>query len=313
MASFYQLIQHLKNRVFIIFSLLCAICLSSSCGQKTIVFDHSFIKFHLYGKGDPVFILSGGPGNDCHQEEDVAIKIGEYYQAILLEQRGTGLSMPPEMDKESINLEASLNDLLFVMDSLKISKAKFYGHSWGAMLATYFATKFPEKVSALVLTGPGYLKLDKSYQNKIFENRMKKLSPEQRIRFDELSRIDEDNLTKMEQNEISFLSAVFNTFDTTNWDLKYKNIRTKKNAKTNLLMTRDLERVEFDITDEVGLLNMPITLITCKEDPLAFLTSEYNTFAPKSEVKWLDSCGHFPMYEQPQNFYPLLLEALKKI
>ncbi|HOY12925.1 MAG TPA: alpha/beta hydrolase, partial [Saprospiraceae bacterium] len=218
-----------------------------------------------------------------------------------------------KMNTEFINLEAYILDLLFVMDSLKINNAKFYGHSWGAMLATYFATKYPEKVSALILTGPGYLKLDKSYQNKIFANRMKKLSPEQRIRFDELSRINSNRLTVLEQNEISFLGAVFNTFDTTNWDWKYKKIQTEKNTITNLLITEDLERVEFDITDKVGQLNMPITLITCKEDPLAFLTTEYFKFAPKSKVKWLDNCGHFPMYEQPQNFYQMLTEAINNI
>ena len=313
MDSICQLIHYVENRTFIIPALLWLLLFASSCGQKETVYDPSLIRFHLYGNGEPVFVLSGGPGNDCHQEEDVAMKIGEHYMAILLEQRGTGLSMPPELNKETINLEAYIKDLLFVMDSLKINAAKFYGHSWGAMLATYFATKYPEKVSALILTGPGYLKLDKSYQNKIFANRMRKLSPEQRIRFDELSKIDQQKLSIQEQNEISFLGTVFNTFDTTNWDWKYKKIQTKKNTNTNLLITEDLERVKFDITDKVGQLNMPITLITCKEDPLAFLTDEYIKFAPKSKVKWLDKCGHFPMYEKPQRFYSTLNEALSNL
>lgn len=132
-------------RKSILLLLFTIICYRISHAQSDTTYDNSFIQFHLYGKGEPVFVLSGGPGNDCHQEEDVAIKTGEKYMAILLEQRGTGLSMPPTLDKNSINLTAYIKDILFVMDSLKISKAKFYGHSWGAMLASVFAIQYPIK------------------------------------------------------------------------------------------------------------------------------------------------------------------------
>lgn len=282
----------------------------TSCGQ-TPKYDNSFIRFHLYGKGEPVFVLSGGPGNDCHQEEDVAIKIGEKYQAILLEQRGTGLSIPTELNKHTINLDAYIKDILFVMDSLKITSAKFYGHSWGAMYASAFAAQYPDKVTSLILTAPGNMKLDKTYGDTIFSHRMQKLSTAQRKRFDQLSKKDPEKMTVAEQEETADLRATFNTYDTTNQDWKFAKIkRGISNRKTNALIMEDLERINFDLTSKLSSLKIPITLITCKEDPLAFLTTEYQKYAPKSMVKWLDKCGHFPMYEEPDNFYLLLTEAL---
>lgn len=296
--------------LLIILSIFIAAC--SSCSQDN-TYDHSFIRFHLYGKGEPVFVLSGGPGNDCHQEEDVAIKIGESYQAILLEQRGTGLSMPPQLSQHTINLESYIKDILFVMDSLKINRAAFYGHSWGAMYASAFAIQHPEKVTSLVFTGPGYMMLDKSYQERIFNNRMARLSDEQRRRFDQLAKKDFDKMTKAEQDEAASLRATFNMYDTTNQAWKFAKIkRGTTTQKTNSLLMEDLERIQFDLTHQLKTLQMPIQIITCKDDPLAFLTAEYQKFAPRSNVQWLDSCGHFPMYEQPEKFYPLVMDALRQ-
>lgn len=285
----------------------------SSCEQAATKYDNSFIRFHLYGKGEPVFILSGGPGNDCRQEEDVAIKIGEKHQAILLEQRGTGLSMPPEINKSTINLDAFIKDILFVMDSLKITTAKFYGHSWGAMYASSFATQYPGKVISLVLTGPGYVKLDNQYLTTIFNNRMAKLNDEQRKRFNKLSYKQIDKWTAEEQQEAADLRATFNTYDTSNNAWKFAKIQKgKTNQQTNELLLDDLARIKFNLTEQLKTLEMPITIITCREDPLAFLTNEYQKYAPQAIVKWLDKCGHFPMYEQPGAFYPLLMEALAR-
>ncbi|MBK7428250.1 MAG: alpha/beta hydrolase [Saprospiraceae bacterium] len=219
--------------------------------------------------------------------------------------------MPTELNKHTINLDVFIKDILFVMDSLKITKAKFYGHSWGAMYASAFAIQYPDKVTSLVFTGTGYMKLDKSYQDKIFSNRMAKLTNEQRLRFDQLSKKDLDKMTLKEQSEAANLRATFNTYDTTNQEWKFAKIKKgTTNQKTNKLMMEDLERINFDLTQQLKTLKMPISIITCKEDPLAFLTTEYQKYAPQTNVTWLDKCGHFPMYEQPEIFYPLLMDAL---
>jgi proline iminopeptidase len=303
-----QIIQkNMKEIVTLFLALFTTIDINGQ-GSK---YDHSFIKFHLYGKGEPVFVLSGGPGNDCHQEEEVALKIAEKYQAILLEQRGTGMSMPETLDSNSINLEAYLSDILFVMDSLKIKNAKFYGHSWGAVYASTFAISYPEKVRNLTLTGVGQIKLDKGYQARMIKNRLVKLNDTQLARYEILAQKEE--FTEEEKLESTILRATFNTYDTTNREIKFRKImRGVSNDKTNALMRADFVRIKFDITSKLKDLKMPISIITCKEDPLAFLTEEYKRFAPQAKVKWISKCGHFPMYEQPTSFYPLLMTMLKR-
>jgi hypothetical protein len=70
--------------------------------------------FDLYyrslGSGEPVLILSGGPGDDCDYMLPVASLVAKYAHAILLEQRGTGRSLPPRVDKNTISLALYLED-----------------------------------------------------------------------------------------------------------------------------------------------------------------------------------------------------------
>lgn len=289
------------------------ICISIQNFAQTKQYDGSIIHFNIYGSGKPVFVLSGGPGNNCMQEEDVAIEIGKKYKAILLEQRGTGRSMPNTLDSNTVTMEAYLKDILYVMDSLKIKKAKFYGHSWGAVYASAFAVNYPEKVELLALTGVGDIKISPENDQIKVKNRLAKLNPTELARYYEVANKDSNTWTKEERHEMSVFGVKYNTYDSTNLTWKQQKImRGANNYTTFTLLRNDQKKQNFDLSPKLKNLKMPISIITCKEDPLAFLTEEYKSYAPKTTIQWIDHCGHFPMYEQPEKFYPMLMEALAK-
>jgi proline iminopeptidase len=286
---------------------------STNISAQNKIYDSSIIHFNIYGKGEPIFVLSGGPGNNCMQEEDVAIKIGEKYQAILLEQRGTGRSMPKTLDTNSVNMDAYIKDILHVMDSLKIKKAKFYGHSWGAVYATAFAIEYPKKVKLLALTGVGDIRVSDESDKRKVENRLAKLDSTELKRFYKISDKNRSEWTDNERFEMAAFGVKYNTFDSTNLVWKQEKImRGANNYTTFTLLRYDLKKINFDLSAKLKNLKMPITVITCREDPLAFLTDEYKHFSPQTKIKWIDRCGHFPMYEQPEKFYPMLMDALEK-
>ena len=299
----------MKNIILLIFLVLTAF---ENLAQNK-PYDGSFIHFNVYGKGEPVFVLSGGPGNNCMQEEDVAMEIGKKYKAILLEQRGTGRSMPKTLDSNTVTMENYLKDILYVMDSLKIKKAKFYGHSWGAVYASAFAVKYPKKVVLLSLTGVGDIRVSPENDEIKVKNRLNKLSPADLARYYELANKDSKTWTKEERYEMAVFGVKYNTYDSTNLAWKQQKImRGANNFTTFTLLRNDQKKQNFDLSLKLKNLKMPISIITCKEDPLAFLTNEYKSFAPKTTVYWIDHCGHFPMYEQAEKFYPLLLQTLGK-
>lgn len=300
-----------KNQI----CLLLALWLNYSFSQSNkSAYDGSFIQFHLYGKGEPVFVLAGGPGNNCMQQEDVAIKIGEQYQAILLEQRGTGLSMPKELNATTINVANYLQDIIYVMDSLKIKKARFYGHSWGTHYALAFAVEHPERVTSIVCAAPGYLKFDKKLNKQLYENRMAKLTENERKQYNTFAGKNHEKLSPSEKQAFADLRCRVNVYDTTNKAWKYAKIqRSNPTDRTNELMAQDFEKIDFNLRPKLKSLQMPISIITCKEDPITSIIPDYQIYAPQAEMFWMNHCGHYPMFEQPDEFYAKLMEVLRKV
>jgi proline iminopeptidase len=115
--------------------------------------------FHAQTFGNPahpvVIVVHGGPGWDYRGLLPLKDLSDEYY-VVFYDQRGTGLS--PRVDPRELSLESSLRDLDSIIDYFGRGKrVDLIGHSWGAMLATAYLGKHPEKVSHAVLAEPGFL------------------------------------------------------------------------------------------------------------------------------------------------------------
>ncbi|MFT3704974.1 MAG: hypothetical protein QM802_21590 [Agriterribacter sp.] len=156
--------------------------------------------------------------------------------------------------------------------------------------------------------------MDAKSWNQIPQNRLSKLQPEQKKRYFELFvKSGKKDITDDEAKELSRLKNIMNVFDTTNTDLVFANInKGVNNPLTYDLMIQDLYKIKFDLTKDIPKLTMPITVITGKQDPLAFLTTEFQSISSAANVIWIDKSGHFPMFEQPDAFYPKLMEALNR-
>jgi proline iminopeptidase len=121
--------------------------LTNSHAQQidSIKYEYGYLYYHHYGSGETIILLSGGPGNSCLQLEDVALKLSSKYRVILLEQRGTGLSIPKPFDSTTINLKASFDDINLVIDHLKLKEVILCAHSFGGSRAMFFAAAYPRK------------------------------------------------------------------------------------------------------------------------------------------------------------------------
>jgi proline iminopeptidase len=116
-------------------------------------------RFHVRTVGDkklpPVVVVHGGPGGDSKYLYAIQ-KLSSSHHVIFYDQRGTGLS--PRLDKESLTLASSLDDLHSIVSHYGGSaKVKLIGHSWGAMLVIGYLGQHPERVSHAVVVEPGIL------------------------------------------------------------------------------------------------------------------------------------------------------------
>lgn len=115
--------------------------------------------FHAETFGDPdrqaVIVIHGGPGWDYKSLLSLKALSDEYY-VVFYDQRSTGLS--PRVSPDGISLESSIVDLASIVDHFgRGRKVDLVGHSWGAMLASAYIGRHPEKVRRAVLAEPGFL------------------------------------------------------------------------------------------------------------------------------------------------------------
>jgi len=102
-------------------------------------------------KGKPVIFVHGGPGGGTGPQ-DRRYFHPDRYRIILLDQRGSGKSLPAASLEDNTTWHL-VDDIEKLREHLKIEKWQVFGGSWGSTLALTYAIQHPDRVSELVLRG----------------------------------------------------------------------------------------------------------------------------------------------------------------
>lgn len=281
-------------------------------GQQldSIKYDYGHLYYRTYGKGETIIMLSGGPGNNVLQLESVALKLSKKNKIILLEQRGTGLSIPTPFDSTTVNMKSAVDDINLLLKHLKLNKTIIFGHSYGASLALIYAVQYPEKVKSLVLLAPGYFGMGWPMANLAYDNSMSKLGKDEKERLIELS-AKQQSQSDAEQQEYNKLLRLPYVFNKSKIDSLMPLMNGKRNVKTFQLLVNS--SMDYMI-DEKSLtkIKCPIDLICGRQDFLTYVAYELKIEKPSIELHWIDKSGHFPMHENPIDFYTVMNQILEE-
>jgi len=108
------------------------------------------------GTGRPVVLLTG-LGNNAHVFDKFAPKLTASYHVYGITRRGFGVSSSPAFsEKANYTADRLGDDVLAVLDSLKISRPILVGHSIGGEELSSVGSRHPEKVAGLVYLDAGY-------------------------------------------------------------------------------------------------------------------------------------------------------------
>src|SRR3990170_2309962 len=106
--------------------------------------------------GKPAVFLHGGPGGESGPNHRRLFN-PERYRIILLDQRGSGRSLPhasePGADLGASTTWHLVADLERLREFLGIDRWQVFGGSWGSALALAYAETHPDRVTELVLRG----------------------------------------------------------------------------------------------------------------------------------------------------------------
>ncbi len=160
----------LKYRVLVLLSALVLSGAQAVSQQRT---DNYFeasdgIRIHYWemGKGTPVVLIHGlGQSGQLWLDNGVADALGRNHRVMVVDARGHGLSDKPH-DPLKYGPQTA-EDVIELLDHLKIDKAHIHGYSLGGFMVTDLLTRHPERFLTASLGGSGIREVDPEWIAKV--------------------------------------------------------------------------------------------------------------------------------------------------
>lgn len=250
------------------------------------------IYYRTYGEGKPMIIINGGPGMNSNGFEILAQRLSKNNKTIIYDQRGTGRSSMLTMDAATMTMKSMIDDIECVRKQLKIEKLIIMGHSFGGMLASFYAVKYPEHIASLILSSSGGIDLDlltyvgNSINSKLSEDELTS------VRYWE-KRIGSGDTSYHARFQRGLSLAPAYLYDKKNISLLADRL-TQGNVLINVLLWEDMNRIGFDCSQQLKTFTKPVLIIQGKQDILKEETAIKSQKAFKnSKLVLLDHCGHY--------------------
>jgi proline iminopeptidase len=275
--------------------------------------------YEVHGKGQPIYLLSGGPGLSPEYLRPIVDQLKSEFQVVVLHQRGTGKSKSAMVgDGMDMNLLAA--DLMHLRRHLKHQEVIVMGHSWSCILAMRFAGIYPEFVKQLVLVAPGSLKQEQleTFGDFIYAG----LSAQEqasvlRLR-DSLAVVLTNSNGEFSRPEVQeVLFRLLNTEKPGYFFHKSKaaelpNLKPDNlNIPLLLLLNEDLRADRYDMKYALQGIDIPVLMIQGTQDPTGKeSTRETLKLFPVKTEFWINQCGHYPWIDQQEEFFNILKSNL---
>ncbi len=285
----------------ILFLLLIIPRLSQAQTEYNIPHDGGNIHVEVYGSGDkPLLVINGGPGMNSVGFRPLAQKLGEERLTIIYDQRGTGQSTMTKVNDQTMTLDKMIADIEVVREYLGFEKWTVMGHSFGGMLASYYATQHPNRINGMVLSSSGGIDMD--------------LFSALNIR---------SRLTETQRDSLQYWANQIQAGDTSYHARYHRGLHlapaylvkqefvpqvadrlTQANYTVNGLVFQNMRAIDFDCSEELRKFKAPVLIIQGKQDIIPVSLSEKaHQVLPNSKLLVMDECAHYGWLEQPKQYF----------
>lgn len=311
------------------FIAIAAIVFQNSYAQQ--VFQHPSGKYitvngaklwiETEGTGDPLFLISGGPGGS-HAGMHSFDSLSKNFTLVFVDYFGRGKSDTAQ-DVTEYSIDRDVDDLEGVRKQLGYDKINVLGHSYGSVVAQKYALKYEKRVSHLIIangffSGDMWQENDDNSNHEIAENYPEVWDSLMVLRKKGLVSSDPECIDIYGQVPYGFLYAYNPDKFLHGIDPSYPN---KFNTKLYYqIVGRDGDfKVEgdmkkFDVTSKLKKMKMPVLIIAGRYDRVAVPKEQvkYKTYCPQAQFVMFEKSGHNPQVEEPEKEFPIIREFLSK-
>ncbi len=231
------------------------------------------IFYTLWGDGNPLICLHGGMGVDSSYLRVPAILqlASRNRQVLIFDQRGHGRSGRSNIkDYSHARWVKDVQELAEVRGTRKFA---LMGHSYGGFIALEFAIKHPTHLTHLILVGTSPGPVDTGQLPTAHNDREMR----------EIFRTQWPVLFSGSDKHWCVFDEICFSCD-----------------PYNVALHDELKR--YDVRKEVRNLRVPTLLLAGSEDRYAANMRWLDHELPRSQLKIIPGCGHFPFLERPDEF-----------
>ena len=304
-----------------VFTLILSIALANSQTIYSKAFGDS--------KDKALIFLHGGPGyNSVNFEATTAQALSEKgFYVITYDRRGEGRSL----DKNApFTFEETLNDLNSIFDKYNLESATLIGHSFGGIVATLFAEKFPDKTESLVYVGAPFSMQD-TFSTIIKSSKTIYQANKDSINLNYINTLEKMDRSSLEYSSYCFAHAMQNGFYypkniTEEANHIYK--RFKKDSaliKYSYKLTYEAPKgfwnnenyTSLDLKKNLEqLVNIGIPVFGLYGEDDGLFSKQQVNYIKKvmgvNNLKYLSNCSHNVFIDQQTKFVGALIEWLKE-
>lgn len=276
----------------------------------SIAIEGGTLHYKTFGEGKPLLIINGGPGMSSEGFASLAKELGKNNLAILYDQRGTGASTMNKINSQTMTMDLMIKDIETLRSHLKLDNWALLGHSFGGMLASYYASKHPDKVTGLILSSSGGV--DLSLLSSLNIN---------------------SHLNQKERDSLAYWTRKIRNGDTSHdaalkrstylapaylYDKKLAPIiaerLTQGNRAINGFIWENMRSINFDCKDALKSFNNPVLIIQGKQDVLdKSIAEKTHQLFSNSELYYIDKSAHYGWLEQPELYFGKIKTFLSRL
>lgn len=259
-----------------------------------------------------VVALHGGPAASSLAIRDDLAPLATGRRLIFYDQRGSGQSAFANRQLD-VDIKHHVADLDAVRAAFTLEKLMLLGHSWGGVLAMYYATEHPDRVERIVLLSPGSptKALSDEASDSIDARLTRFYSPADYRHFLELS--DAATWTNAEKPRdicreyYRMLLAVY-TDDPSRLARRKgtpcggidETIRQQPATAAAILASLG----DYNLIPKLARVTAPVLVVYGESDPIPLASAEaWAKALPNARLLVIKQAGHFPHVEQPEGFF----------
>lgn len=273
------------------------------------------ISYQQTGSGFPLLLLHGWGASSGYWENTLQ-SLSDSYTCYAPDLPGYGRSSLAATSSASAEHLADM--ILAFADALHLKQFDLIGHSFGGAVATYIATRFPDRVRHLILTCFGTFGTDLEYHAVAYmyfpTDLWFHLCKPWLLLWQPWTTVMQAWMAQFgcETRMYESLAQPFFHRMPEDEDLLCKGLNDIFNMDYRVAIESALSLANPEIFIALRELSVPTLLIGTRQDRMIVPSRVEGTaqLIPRCRVAWIDECGHIPMIERPHAYHQVVRNFL---